>query len=263
MAIPDVSDKSLSDLVSLQGKVAVVTGGTKGIGLGISQRLAEAGAIVLVAGRDQASADEAATTIAYGKVIGAQVDAGDAASLVALCDRAVNEFGRLDVWVNNAGIFPFKPTLEVSDQEWQQVLDVDLSGVFIGSREAARRMIASGQGGVIINISSLAGLRGTPNSAAYIAAKHGVEGLTKSLATEFAPMSIRVLSVAPTFIKTPGTEAMSNASAMEEQMVNRIPVGRAGVPDDIARAVLFCACDLSLFMTGSTLYLDGGQMAMV
>lgn len=263
MAIADVSDKSLSDLVSLQSKVAVVTGGTKGIGLGISKRLAEAGATVLMAGRDQASADEAATTITSGKAVGAQVDAGDAASLVALGERAVNEFGQLDVWVNNAGIFPFKPTLEVSVQEWQQVLDVDLTGVFIASQEAARRMIASGQGGVIINISSLAGLRGVPNNAAYIAAKHGVEGLTKSLATEFAPKGIRVLSVAPTFIKTPGTEAMSNASAMEEQMVNRIPVGRAGVPDDIARAVLFCACDLSLFMTGSTLYLDGGQMAMV
>lgn len=261
MAIADVSDKSLSDLISLHSKVAVVTGGTKGIGLGISKRLAEAGAIVLMAGRDKASADEVAATITSGKAIGAQVDASDTASLTALCDRAVTEFGRLDLWINNAGIYPFKPTLEVTDDEWRQVIDLDLSGVFFASREAARRMIASGNGGVIVNISSLGGSRGSADTAAYVAAKHGVEGLTKSLSAEFAPQGIRVLNVAPTLVETPGTENMSEE--MRQQIQQRIPLGRAAMPDDIARAVLFCACDLSLFLTGSTLYLDGGQMAMM
>lgn len=262
MAIADVSDKSLNDLISLQGKVAVITGGTKGIGLAISQRLAEAGATVLMAGRDRASADEAAATITKGKAVGAQVEASDAASLKALCDRAINEFGQLDILVNNAGIYPFKPTLEVTDDEWRQVIDVDLSGVFFASREAARRMIEGGRGGVIINISSLGGLRGGANAAAYAAAKHGVEGLTKSLAIEFGKMEIRVLSIAPTYIKTPGTEAMSDAPNSDDQ-VERMPLGRVGVPDDIARAAVFCASDLSVFMTGSTLYLDGGQMALL
>lgn len=260
MAIAEVSDKSLSDLISLQGKVAVVTGGTKGIGFAIAARLTEAGATVLMAGRDQQSADEAAATITSGKAIGAQVEASDSASLTALCDRAVKEFGRLDLWINNAGIYPFKPTLEVTDDEWRQVIDLDLSGVFFASREAARRMVTNSNGGVIINISSLAGSRGDVNTAAYVAAKHGVEGLTKSLSAEFAPHGIRVLNVAPTLVETPGTEGVSED--MRQQFEQRIPLGRAAVPDDIARAVLFCACDLSLFLTGSTLYLDGGQMAL-
>lgn len=260
MVIAEVSAKSLSDLISLQGKVAVITGGTKGIGYAVAKRLAEAGATVLMAGRDQQSADEAAATITDSKAIGVQVDASDAASLTALCDRAVNEFERLDIWVNNAGIYPFKPTLEVTDDEWRQVIDLDLSGVFFASREAARRMLASGQGGVIINISSLAGSRGDANTAAYVAAKHGVEGLTKSLSAEFAPQGIRVLNVAPTYVETPGTAGVTEE--MRQHFQARIPLGRAGVPDDIARAVLFCACDLSLFLTGSTLYLDGGQMGL-
>lgn len=260
MAIADVSNKSLSDLISLQDKVAIVTGGTKGIGLAISQRLAEAGAIVLMAGRDRVIADEAAATITSGKAVGAQVDASDAASLTALCDRAINEFGRLDIWVNNAGIYPFKPTLEVTNDEWQQVIDLDLSGAFFGSREAVRRMIDQG-GGVIVNISSLAGSRGSSGTAAYVAAKHGMEGLTKSLSSEFAPHGIRVLNVAPTYVETPGTGAMGEDTRSQWQQ--KIPLGRVSVPDDIARAVLFCASDLSIFMTGSTLFLDGGQMALI
>jgi len=173
----------------------------------------------------------------------------------------VNEFGRIDLWVNNAGIYPFKSTLEVTDNEWRQVIDLDLSGVFFPSREAARQMLASGNSGVIINISSLAGSRKEANTAAYVAAKHGVEGLTKSLSAEFAPPEIRVLNVAPAYVQTPVTAGVSED--MRQHFQERIPLDRAAVPDDIARAVLFCASDSSLFLTGSTLYLDGGQMALV
>jgi NAD(P)-dependent dehydrogenase (short-subunit alcohol dehydrogenase family) len=149
----------------------------------------------------------------------------------------------------------------VTEADWRQVMDLDLTGVFFGSCEAARRMKEAGKG-VIVNISSLAGLRGAANASAYVAAKHGVEGLTKALAAELGPAGVRVLAIAPTFIRTPGTTTMSGAP-VDDQQVGRIPLGRVGVPDDIARAVLFCASDLSLFMTGSTLYLDGGQLALV
>lgn len=239
--IPDVSSRSLFELISLKGKVAVVTGGTRGIGLAICKRLAEAGANLLVAGHHEASAQEAAVqlTDAGLSAIAVEVDASNSASLSTLADRAVSEFGRLDVWVNNAGIYPVKPVLESSDKDWQKVIDLDLSGVFFASREAAKRMIASGNGGVIINLSSVAGYSASgPGMTAYVSAKHGVGGLTKSLAVELGPHGIRVLAVAPTFIQTPGTDSADFREATgidENQIAQMLPLGRVGVPDSTLR----------------------------
>ena len=265
--VPDVSNRSLPELISLQGKVAVVTGGSKGIGLAICKRLAEAGANVVVAGHHEESANEAAaqTATTDNRAIGVAGDASNSASLSTLAERAISEFGRLDIWVNNAGIYPVKPVLESSDEDWQKVINLDLNGVFFASREAAKRMIAAGNGGVIINISSVAGYSAhRPGMSAYVSAKHGIGGLTKSLAVELGPMGIRVLAIAPTFIETPGTDSAEfrEASGMDsDKIAQMLPLGRVGVPDDVARVALFCASDLAIYMTGDTLLVDAGQVA--
>ncbi len=267
MAIADVTGKSIADLISLKGRVAVVTGGAQGLGRAMVDRLAEAGASVLIldlkAGQAEAAASEAAAKTG-ARVIAAAVDVTDTASVVAAANRAVTELGGLDIWVNNAGLYPNVPLLDVADDDWDQVMAVNLRGVFVGSREAARKMIAAGHGGVIINVVSTAGFKGVaPGVTSYVTSKHGVRGMVKQMALELAPHDIRVLGVAPTFCTTEGNTAA--LAQLPDQVREEIAatltslLGRVGVPDDIARAVLFCASDMSMFMTGSTLLIDAGE----
>jgi NAD(P)-dependent dehydrogenase (short-subunit alcohol dehydrogenase family) len=272
MAIADVSARSISDLVSLDGRRAVVTGGAKGIGLGIAQRYAEAGADVVRADIDEPGAQAAATEVAAAhghRAIGAVVDVADGASIVALADLAVAELGGIDIWVNNAGVYPSSPLLDMTDEAWDHVLDINLRGTFVGSREAAQRMVDAGHGGVIINLASTAGYQAAgPGVAHYVSSKHGVLGLTKSLAVELGPHDIRVLAVSPTLIETPGIAAnlegfkAAGLDGVLDAMVGRLPLGRAGVSDDVARVVLFAASDLAVFMTGSSLLVDAGDIAV-
>ncbi|MGW3346178.1 SDR family NAD(P)-dependent oxidoreductase [Nonomuraea rubra] len=271
MSTADVSGKSLAELVSLKGRRAVVTGGGRGLGKAIAARLAEAGADLLIGDLDEGLAVAAAKELAgrHGvRAIGAAMDVTDAVAVAAAADRAVTELGGLEVWVNNAGIFPAVPLLEMTEETWDQVFAVNARGVFVGAREAARRMSAAGTGGVIVNIVSTAGFRGSaPGLAAYVGSKHAARGLTRELALELAPMGIRVLGVAPSFVPTEGNLAMAAAAGVNladlpptDLMLNS-PIGRVGTPDDIARVALFCASDLSAFMTGSTLLADGGDTA--
>ena len=274
MPIKDVSGHSLQQLVSLDGKVAVVTGAARGIGLAIARRLAEAGANILIGDLDVpgAEASAAALTRDFGKrAVGVALNVGEETSIIALAERAVTEFGHLDIWVNNAGIFPGSPTVDQTVEIWDRVQDINLRGSFIGAREAGRRMIAqTPKGGVIVNIASVSGYSGRPGLAAYVASKHGVVGLTKSLGVEWGPHEIRVLGIAPTGVSTPGVqERKSQATGaelerileLEKKVGDALPLRRLGVPDDIARVVLFCASDLSMLMTGSTLLVDAGALA--
>jgi NAD(P)-dependent dehydrogenase (short-subunit alcohol dehydrogenase family) len=267
MAIADVSGKSIAELISLKGRVAVVTGGAQGLGRAMVSRLAEAGASVLIldlkAEQAEAAAQEVARTTG-SRVIAAAVDVADTPSVVAAADRAVAELGGLDVWVNNAGLYPNVPLLDVDERDWDKVMEVNLRGVFVGSREAARRMLAAGRGGVVINVVSTAGFKGVaPGVTSYVTSKHGVRGMIKQMALELAPHDIRVLGVAPTFCTTEGN--MAALAQLPERVREEISatltslLGRVGVPDDIARAVLFCASDMSMFMTGSTLLVDAGE----
>jgi NAD(P)-dependent dehydrogenase (short-subunit alcohol dehydrogenase family) len=269
VSVSDVSEVSIKDLVSLAGRGMVVTGGAQGLGRAMARRLAEAGASVLIGDLKQDLARSAAADISqqYGaRVIATHLDVSDSASVAAAAELATTTFGHLDVWVNNAGLYPNVELLRMTDDTWDQVMEVNLRGVFSGSREAARRMIGAGRGGVIINVVSTAGFRGVaPGVSAYVASKHGVRGLTRQLAIELAPHDIRVLGVAPTFCTTEGnTAALAELSA---RIGTEIPatltsrLGRVGVPDDIARVVLFCASDMSLFMTGSTLLADAGEIS--
>jgi len=268
MPIKDVSDVPLGELLSLKGRGAVVTGGAQGLGRGIARRLAEAGADLLIGDLNLELVQEVAGDLARtynAKVIAAELDVADSASVAAIADRAVAEFGSLDVWVNNAGIYPNIHLTEMTDEVWDKVMAINLRGVFAGSREAARRMIAAGNGGVIVNVASTAGFKGVaPGVVAYVSSKHGVVGMCKQLAIELAPHNIRVLGVAPTFCDTEGNTAA--LSKLPDRVRTEIAatvtsrLGRIGTPDDIGRAVLFCASDMSAFMTGSTLLVDAAEV---
>lgn len=267
MAIADVSTRGLAQVMDLAGRRAVVTGGAWGLGKATARRLAEAGAAVLIGDIDEDTAAASARAISAecgARVIPLRLDVTDSASIKAAADRAIQELGGIDIWVNNAGIPSNVPLLDLEDEAWDRVMSVNLRGLFVGSREAARRMIAAGKGGVIVNLSSLAGFRGiAPGQAAYVTSKHGVRGATRQMALELAPHGIRVLGVAPGYCQTEHTAHLADLSP---EVLKQIPIpgisgsrlGRVGVPDDIARVVLFCASDLSLFMTGTTLLVDGG-----
>jgi NAD(P)-dependent dehydrogenase (short-subunit alcohol dehydrogenase family) len=274
MAIRDVSEKTVAQLISLEGKVAVITGGARGIGLAVARRFAEVGSTIVIGDLRQSDADEAAAAVAKdfgGRAFGVTVDVTDEASVVALADTAVRELGRLDIWVNNAGIFPGAVTTELLMSDWDTVQDINLRGTFIGCREAARRMTAQQpKGGVIVNVASVRGIRGGPNLAAYTASKHGVVGLTKALGIELGQHDIRVLGLAPTGVDTPGAAArtadatgaeLERVTAKRASMAASLPLGRTGTADDIARVALFCASDMSILMTGSTLLVDAGALA--
>jgi NAD(P)-dependent dehydrogenase (short-subunit alcohol dehydrogenase family) len=265
----DVSAAPVGSLLSLAGRRALVTGGGRGLGKAIASRLAEAGAAVAVADIDETLAQGAASDIADrvgGRVVGVRMDVTDAESVRAATEEAIANLGGLDIWINNAGVFPSIPVLDTEDDAWEQVFAVNTRGVFNGSREAARRMAESGSG-VIVNIVSTAGFAGTaPGLSAYVGSKHAVRGMTKQMALEFAPLGIRVLGVAPTFVPTEGNMAAA-AAAMQPAgvgpaampVMNQSLIGRLGTPDDIARVVLFCASDMSMIMTGSVLLADAGQ----
>jgi NAD(P)-dependent dehydrogenase (short-subunit alcohol dehydrogenase family) len=267
-AFADVSATRVPDLLSLIGRQAVVTGGARGLGKAIAFRLAEAGANVLIGDVNADRARTAAVEITERfsvRALGVAMDVTDSESVRVAASAVAEEFEGIDIWVNNAGIFPSVSVLETPDSTWEQVFAVNTRGVFNGSREAARHMSGENRGGVIINIVSTAGFAGTaPGLSAYVGSKHAVRGMTKQMALEFAPLGIRVLGVAPTFVPTEGNMAAAASLPLTESggtmaVMRNSLIGRIGTPDDIARVVLFCASDLSTIMTGSTLLADAGQ----
>jgi NAD(P)-dependent dehydrogenase (short-subunit alcohol dehydrogenase family) len=268
--IPDFTERALADLISLRGRVAIVTGAAQGTGLGIARRLAEAGAAVVIADKDREAAQESARMLAQNglTVIGTHLDPREERTIGDVAVTVERELGNIDVLVNNAGSYPTKAVVDMGTDEWDAVLAENLRGAFMCSREMAKRMIRHGRRGVIVNIESTAAFRAPASGMAhYVSSKFGLRGLTAALAVELGPYRIRVLGVAPTFIVTPRTR--SRRSDLDdrayEEFISRIgatkPLGRVGVPDDVARVVLFCASDLSAYMTGSTLPVDAGDLA--
>jgi NAD(P)-dependent dehydrogenase (short-subunit alcohol dehydrogenase family) len=279
MAQPNLDRLPISDLISLAGRVAVVTGGAKGIGLAISRRLAEAGAAVLLADVDDDLGPQAARELADaygGATLYRRVDVRDAADVEAAADAAVSELGGLDVWANIAGVYPvradeFQVAAGLADAEWARMIGINLTGTFHGARAAAQRMIDAGKGGVIINIQSTTTQKvPAPGFAHYVASKGGIEALTKSLAVELGQHGIRVLSISPTMVATPGmmaqkpvlTEAFGNVGDPHLLYGSRLPLGRIATEDEIGRVALFLASDLSAIMTGSVVAADAGDLAI-
>jgi NAD(P)-dependent dehydrogenase (short-subunit alcohol dehydrogenase family) len=253
------------ELVNLSDRRAVVTGAGRGIGAQIAWRLAEAGASVVVGDIDEGTAKAVHERLQGefgGRSLARHLDVTDSSTLAAARDAAVSAWGGLDIWVNNAAIYPTTgAVLDATDEHIDLVLRVNARGTFAGAREAARAM---GDGGVIVNIASTAAFKTNRGTSAYIGSKSAVVGLTRSLALELAERGIRVLGVAPTAVETPGVveqmEGLLAAGVNVRERLSANPLGRAVQPDDIARVVLFCCTPLAGAMTGSTLVVDAGTL---
>ncbi len=258
---------TISELLNLSSKTAIVTGGAMGIGLGIVARLAEAGANVVIADLNEEVGNKSASDLtAEGyKVVFIKTDVSDQNSVQAAVDFAVSTYGGLDILVNNAGIYPNIPVMQMELEKFEKVLDVNLKSVFMFTKAAAAVMIRQGRGGKIINITSVDALH--PSSvglAVYDASKHGLWGFTKNTALELAPHNIQVNAVAPGGIATPGTGAGAEVTPELKEVIEkftiRIPMKKFGEADDIGKAALFLASGLSSYMTGSQIVVDGGVL---
>ncbi len=247
----------------LDGKLALVTGAGRGLGRGIAIALASAGAGVLLNSRSPAELDAVAAAIAAagGEAIPLAFDVTDAVATRAGFDRVAKEFGRLDILVNNAGINRPQPFLEVDEETLDRLIDLNIRALFRCAQAGARLMAAQG-GGVIINMSSQMGHVGSERDrTVYVMTKHAVEGLTKAMAAELGPGGVRVVSIAPTFIKTPLTEPFFRDPSFNNWVHDRIPLGRLGTIEEVANAVVFLASPAAGLVTGSSLLVDGGWTA--
>jgi 3-oxoacyl-[acyl-carrier protein] reductase len=244
----------------MKGRVAIVTGSSSGIGRAVAAELLARGMSVVVTSRSQERADATAAELgedAFG--VGAELR--DPAAPAALVERALARFGRLDVLVNSAGAGQVAESETLAVEDWQRIIDLDLTAAFLCAQAAARPMLAAGRG-VIVNISSLAGHIGLPRRAAYTAAKHGLEGLTKTLAVEWAPRGVRVVSVAPAYVATELLAGTSKAGGFTlDDVAGRTPMRRLAEPEEVARTVAFLASDDASFVTGSSVRVDGGWLA--
>src|SRR5437588_3228020 len=236
----------------LTGKAAIVTGGAMGIGQGIALRLAEAGAAVMIIDINLEAADNTVNQIRSkgGKAEAINADASSIANARRTVQETLRAFGRLDILVNNAGIYPFAPALQVTEELWDKVVDINLKGLFFYTQAAAQEMMNEGHGGKIINIASIDALHPTGNLVHYDASKGGVVMVTKALALEFGPYNITVNAIAPGGIQTPGV-GTTLSHEMIAAFTARTPLRRMGVPDDVAKVVLFLASRASDYMTGS------------
>ncbi|THF82640.1 2-dehydro-3-deoxy-D-gluconate 5-dehydrogenase KduD [Cohnella fermenti] len=251
----------MKGLFDLTGRTAIVTGAGRGLGQAIAVGLAEAGAdVVLVTNRTPAEETKKAVEAQGRRALIVTADVGDREQLPSIVEQTVAEFGRLDILVNNAGIIRRTPAAEHSYADWQEVLDVNLNSVYVLSQLAGRQMLKQGSG-KIINIASLLSFQGGINVPGYTAAKHGVAGLTKAFANEWAPKGIQVNAIAPGYMATDNTEALRNDENRSRQILERIPAGRWGLNTDLVGPTVFLSSSASDYMSGHVLVVDGGWMA--
>jgi NAD(P)-dependent dehydrogenase (short-subunit alcohol dehydrogenase family) len=250
--------------MELHGKVAIVTGGTSGIGRDTAILFAKAGAKVVVAGRREPEGKETVDLVRASGADGlfVKADVSRAADVQALVNKTVDKFGRLDIAFNNAGIEgSLVPIAEQSEEDWDRTIDINLKGTWLCLKYEIQQMLKQGGGGAVVNMASVAGLIGSAGFATYCASKHGVIGLTKSAALETARQGIRVNVICPAVIETPMGERIFGAPEIRPYAIGLHPIGRFGAPMEVAEAVVWMCSDRASFMTGHSLILDGGFMA--
>jgi gluconate 5-dehydrogenase len=252
----------MSDLFSLKDKVALVTGGSRGLGRAMAEALAGAGALVVLNGRDKKALDQAAAAIKAkgGEAAIAPFDVNDEAAVKRAMADLRAKHGGLDILLNNAGIVARGMIADARTADWQKVIDTDLTALFVIAREGAAIMAGRG-GGRIVNISSIMGIVGRPTIAAYIAAKHGVIGLTRALAAEFGPQGINCNAIAPGYFATDINAELRRDQAFSAKVNARIPLGRWGDPGELGGAVVFLASPAASYVNGHVLVVDGGVTA--
>ncbi len=252
----------LSDLFDISGKNALVTGASRGLGAAAADGLAQAGANVALIGRDSRTLAERGRELrAHGvETLPVRCDVSKPKQIANAISRTQKEFGSIDILINNAGIIKRWPAADYPLEDWQNVIDINLTGVFLMAQGVGRVMIENG-GGKIINIASLLSYSGGRFVPAYTASKHGVAGLTKALANEWAEHNVNVNAIAPGYFETEATEALRKDRKRFRELSKRIPAGRWGLPDDLKGTILYLASKAGNYVHGQTIVVDGGWMA--
>ena len=245
----------------LRNKVAVITGAAQGIGLACAKRFLEEGARVVISDVNAAVGKKAAKSLG-AKCKFAPCDVGNKQEVDRLIARTVREFGRLDICVSNAGTVHIADFLDISEADFDKVIRVNLKGVFLSGQAAARQMVRQGEGGVIVNMSSCNAVLAIPNHVPYVTSKGGVNQLTKVMALALAPHNIRVNAIGPGSIDTAILKAVMTDEAARTRIMSRTPLGRLGEPAEIASVAAFLASSDSSYITGQTIYPDGGRLAL-
>ncbi|MDR2726361.1 MAG: glucose 1-dehydrogenase [Deltaproteobacteria bacterium] len=251
------------DLFSLHEKNAVVIGGSRGLGRGITEGLAGAGARVIISSRNQKDLDATAaeiTALGGGKVTGLAVDICSLSNIQSYVAECVKQLGRIDILVNSAGINIRKPAIDVTEKDWDDVSNTQLKYVFFTCQAVARHMRDNGIRGKIINLASLTSVFGFKNIVAYVASKGGVSQLTKALANEWAEYGICVNAIGPGYFETEMTKVLFQDKTTLQRFIDRLPMRRTGLPADLMGAAVFLASSASDYVTGHTVYVDGGWL---
>ena len=246
---------------SLRGKVAIVTGATRGLGKGIAIGLASAGADIVGVGTSDFKETEDKVKALGRKFMGIKADLISQEPIAGIIEKTLNTFGKIDILVNNAGIIRREDAIDFSEKDWDDVMNINLKTTFFLSQAVAKQFIAQGSGGKIINIASMLSFQGGIRVPSYTASKSAVAGITKSMANEWAMYGININGIAPGYMATDNTAALRSDEQRQASILERIPAGRWGTPEDLAGVAVFLASEAAQYINGFTLAVDGGWLA--